>query len=246
MTGDVAALVARLDATGGACCEAEAALTALGAAAVPALTRALPGLTPKAQLHAVDALVAIGDPAAGGALAALLDSPDDRVRTWAANALAELGVTAAVPALERAWAATKAARTPLTFLLPVALRAALTALGARPEVLPPAAAATAVDLPRVGRVWPVRDAPAAVEAFAAAGYAVLDVTPQQVRDGAAYWLRGVEEEPAVDERLPWPDLVAAARDRALRAIAALPRDDPTLHVALLAVAESDRDAGAAP
>lgn len=98
---------------------------------------AAPSLGRFAQLCAIELFQEIGDARAGDVLIPMLDSAEDTVRDWAAQAVGELGVRQAVPAWQRAYAAVKERGPPLDWTEPLSIRMALTELGARNEVVPP-------------------------------------------------------------------------------------------------------------
>jgi len=79
---------------------AEESLKDFGAAAEPVLVAALDRPDGVGVLHALDALGAIGDPGAVARVARCLEDEDWTVRSWAIEALADIGERGAPAALE--------------------------------------------------------------------------------------------------------------------------------------------------
>jgi HEAT repeat protein len=195
--------------------EAQAALGPYGRAVLEPLLDTAPNFGRFGQLCAIELFQEIGDPQAGTVLIPMLDSENGTVRDWAAQALGELGVPQAVPALRRAYAAVKERGTPLDWTEPLAIRTALTELGARREVVPPRVAELERQEGKLDRCWAVRDLPEVITELANARQLVLDFM----------WWEGwrdthtLRETPRydLDWSLPWEHLVESARVAALNA-----------------------------
>jgi hypothetical protein len=217
----ISELVAALDGDDwSAAEEAQYELGAHGRAALEPLLERAPGFGRFGKLCAIELLEAIGDARAGSVLIAMLRDEDDTVREWSARALGELGVRDAVPELRRAY---QAVRVPLDWSEPVAIRVALTALGARKEVLP---ARSAVDEGLLRQAWPVEHLPEVIEQLADARQLVLYFM---------YWKRWRDTHTFVDTpsweldwALPWDALVESARRDALEAARQAGTPDATL------------------
>lgn len=100
LDAEIARLIRLLDDDSSAVAEdARAALFSTGAEVVRPLAAAVPSLERFGQLSAIEAFGHLGDPAAGPALIDLLSSENCTVREWSAQAIEQLGVRDAVPAL---------------------------------------------------------------------------------------------------------------------------------------------------
>jgi HEAT repeat protein len=190
--------------------DAKAELMAIGGEALPALIAAVGSLEPFGQLSTIEIFEEVGDPAAGGALIGLLESPADTVREWSAGALASLGVVEAVPALRDAYRRQRASGDGLDLTEAVALRRALTTLGARRDVRPPLTASLMVrdSCPSARLVDVIND-------LADHDQAVLYFMLWEVRDGGMYWHGHETLDQDLDLSTPWPAVVEAAREAAL-------------------------------
>ncbi len=159
--------------------EAQAALESRGSAVLEPLLQAAPGFRRFGRLCAIELFEKIGDARAGSVLIPMLRDDHDAVRT------------------------------PLDWSEPEALRAALTDLGARREVLPQRVAELAVSEPMFPRAWPVEHLPEVIERLADARQLVLYFMHWS---GSPPWVAG---HPEVG-----PELVAAVgrarRERAAR------------------------------
>jgi HEAT repeat protein len=217
--------------------EAQAALGSYGSAVLEPLMAAAPSFDRFGQLCAIELFQEIGDARAADVLIPMLDSNEDTVREWAAQALGDLGVRQAVPALQRAYAAVKDRGTPLDCTEPLSIRIALTELGARNEVVPIRVAALGRHEGKLTRCWAPRDLPEVITELAAERQLVLSFM---------YWERSRDthnwkETPSwdLDWSLPWDPLVESARVAALDAARTAGAPDDT--VATLAwMDESDR------
>ena len=226
---EIARLVAELDADDSTVAEdARAALEAIGPAVLEQLMAAVPRLSRFGQLTAIEVFEAIGDARAGEALVPMLKSDDETVREWAAQALGELRVEGAVPALRDAYEAAKRRRTPFDRAEPTSIRRALTDLGARDEVVPPRAKAVAVDATSAGRAWRPGDLLVVLDALAAARQLPLYYSTWRPFEDFLAWAGAehawnIEE---VDWEAPWGDLLEAvhADARAFARSTDFPRD----------------------
>jgi hypothetical protein len=211
------ALVALLDGDDhNAAEEARWALEAHGDRPVDLLIERAPAFGRFGKLCAIELFEHIGDPRAATVLIPMLRDADETVRAWAASALADLPVPEAVEPLKAAYEAVKARGTPLDWSEPEAIRHALTALGQRTMVVPPLVAERARHVEPIGRAWSVADLLAVIEALADAQQCITSVTVFTRNAGAYGWHVDTEVEwPALDLSVPWPDLVARAREAAL-------------------------------
>jgi hypothetical protein len=160
MNESVTDLIAALDsADAGEAEEAQALLKAKGQRedVLLALIAAIPGFGASGQLCGIEVFISIGDSRAGGTLVKMFRSEDETVREWAANAVSELQVRGAVPELRHAYEQVKQRGTPLDWTEPEAIRNALTALGARPIVLPSRVATLAREEGQFSRCWDAGD-----------------------------------------------------------------------------------------
>jgi hypothetical protein len=204
--------------------EAEASLRSCGEAILLPLLDAAPGFGRFGQLCAIDLLRELGDPRAGSVLTSMLLSEYDTVREWAADALGEIGVKEAVPELRRAYDEVRRGGTTLDSSEPETLRRALTALGARTEVVPSGIETSSRVEGKLGRCWAVEDLGAVLEALANADQLILSFQ---------FWERWNDTHTCrqtprweFDWSLSWPELVAATRVKALEAahIAGTPKN----------------------
>lgn len=219
MDGTVAQRVGELDAESSEVAEdAQHALIAMGPEAVNELIAAVPGLGPFGQLCAIEVFTALQDPLPGDVLVGLLDSGNSTVRQWAAEALADLGIQRAVPGLRRAYESFRQRGEAPDDSEGVALRSALSELGARDVVVPPRAAALRRSLEYLDPAWPTVHLAEVIEQLAAHGQAVLYFQVWKVKPGGqAFGGHGPGIDWEVDRRLPWARIVADCRDWALPA-----------------------------
>ena len=213
----LAELVARLDGDDhNAAEEARWELCGHGAAPLDLLLERALRFGRFGKLSAIELFEHIGDPRAADVLVLMLRDEDETVRAWAASALGDLGGPDAVEPLRAAYQAVMARGTPLDWSEPDAIRRALTALGVRTDVVPVVVAECAREVEPIGRAWPVADLAAVIEALAGARQWIAGVSVYSRNDGVYGWRvdTGVEW-PALDLGLPWPDLVARAREAAL-------------------------------
>jgi HEAT repeat protein len=222
--------------------EAQAELEEYGPEILPPLLEAAPVFGRFGQLCAIELLERIGDPRAGSVLIPMLRSEHDTVREWSAGALAALGVEEAVPELRRAYEEVKARGTPLDWSEPKRLRDALTQLGARDEVVLPRVAALSCSDLVFDRCWPVEHLATVVAELADAEQLVLyfqlwkrgresksllgQLLPSRPERDSYTWKEAPGWE--LDWSLPWPELIASARDAALAAARQVETADNTV------------------
>jgi len=195
--------------------EAEAALRRYGAAVVPALLEAVPSFGRFGQLCAIELLHDAGDPRAATVLIPMLRSEHDTVREWAASALGDLHIEAAVPELRRAYEEVKVRGTPLDWTEPEALRRALTQLGEREEVVPSRVNALSRSERKLERCWAAEDLVAVIDALADDDQLVLWFQLWERWRDTHTWRETPSWE--LDWSLSWRDLVEGARRDALEA-----------------------------
>ncbi|MFJ3928001.1 HEAT repeat domain-containing protein [Streptomyces sp. NPDC090022] len=208
-------LVQQLDGDDDASYAARVRLIAIGPEAVPAIADALPGLGSYGRLTAIEVFEEVADPRCGPALIALLDDDDPVVRSWAATALAHLGLTDAAEPVRRAYRACLDRRTPPDWHEPVALRQALTDLGARTPVVPPLTAslraAPADDSPG----WPSARFADVINDLADHGQVILCSEFVQWVGGRRYFPSWTRPDWQPDWYAPWADLVEETRTQSL-------------------------------
>lgn len=197
--------------------EAQASLSHLArdVDVVAPLLAALPGLGRYGQLCAIEVLDDLGDTRAVEPLTSLLATEDVTVREWAAGALGGLGQVEAVPALNRAYRASRARQDPPEWTEPVALRRALTELGARHPVVPPLTASLRRPVPPLTWVWPAARLGDVLDELAAHGQAILYFQLGRADDDQWYWIEHRTSETEIDYTQPWPALVEQAHQRAV-------------------------------
>jgi hypothetical protein len=218
MDATLAQLVGELDAASTEVAEeAQHTLIARGPAVLDAVIAAVPRFASFGQLCAIEVFSALGDPRPGDVLIDLLDSESATVRQWAAEALADLGIRRAVPAIRRAYDAFRHGGEAPDASEGVGLRDALTQLGAREVVLPPRAAALHVSVGPLAPAWPTVHLAEVIEDLAAHDQAVLYFQLWQVKHGSAFEGGGPGIDWNVDRRWSWPRIVADCRDWALLA-----------------------------
>ena len=233
MVDSLERLLAQLDsADGGEAEEAQASLIALGPAAGPALVVALPTLSRLGKLCAIEVVQAWGYRAGAPALVPLLRDESDTVRQWAAQALGELGHVAAVPELLALANRLEAEQVSPNWTEPVAVRAALTALGARRPVLP-ALLLDTVERRETGDVWPARHLEDLLLALAQAEQVILgfQVWRRDARWGLL-WQDNVSLGWTVDRRASWSANVVEGLAAARMEADELPREREELVVTL--------------
>ncbi|MER5386411.1 HEAT repeat domain-containing protein [Streptomyces sp. NPDC002688] len=219
MDGTVTQRVSELDADSSEMAEdAQHALIAMGPEVLDELIAAAPHLGAFGQLCAIEVFTALKDPRPGDMLVDLLDSENATVRQWAAEALADLEIQRAVPALQRAYEAFRQRGEAPDDSEGVALRWALADLGAREIVIPPRAAALRASQDNLDPAWPTAHLAEVIEDLAAHDQAVLSFQVWRIRrDIGAFGGHGPGIDWGIDRQLSWGQIVADCRDWALLA-----------------------------
>ncbi|MGW0786067.1 HEAT repeat domain-containing protein [Streptomyces sp. NPDC002913] len=211
MTTRIEKLVQQLDGESGESYDARAELIHIGSVATAAILGALPTLGAFGQLTAIEIFEEVADPCCGPALITMLDSDNPTVRQWAATALASLKIMDAVEPLRRAYRACLERRTPPDESEPVAIRWALTDLGARNPVAPPLTtrlqAGTGPDSPG----WPSAHFAEIIDDLADHSQVVLHSQFWRVDAGHTYGVSGAGLDWQLDWTAPWAHLVEEAR-----------------------------------
>lgn len=213
---------------------AKAELISIGGEVVQPLAAAVGSLGRFGQLSAIEVFEGLGDAAAGPALIDLLGSEYETVREWSAWAIAELGVRRAVPALQAAYRRQRLGGNGPDWAEAVALRHALTVLGARQEVLPPLTASLRTAAGSIQRVWPSARLVDVVNDLADHDQAVLYFQLWVVIDGGTFGNAHERLDEPFDLGRPWQRIVEDARESALIE-AAFVSARPNLFAAVAAV-----------
>ncbi|MFE3825098.1 HEAT repeat domain-containing protein [Streptomyces sp. NPDC059092] len=207
MTTHIERLAQQLDGESGESYDARAELIHIGCVAIPAILDALPSLGGFGQLTAIEVFEEVADPHCGPTLIPLLDDDNPTVRQWAASALAILEIEDAIKPLRRAYRACLERRTPPDESEPVAIRWALTDLGARSPVVPSLTArlqaSTGLDSPG----WPSAHFAEIIGDLASHSQLVLYSQFWRVDAGQTYGVSGT----GLDWTAPWEHLVEGAR-----------------------------------
>ncbi|MFC4065054.1 HEAT repeat domain-containing protein [Actinoplanes subglobosus] len=227
MTEDLGRLIALLDGETTDIAEgAKYDLIDAGSHVIEPLAAAVGSLEPFGQLSAIEIFEHFGDPTAGPALIGLLDSDACTVREWSADALGRLGVREAVPALRDAYRRQRLTGEPPDWSEPVAIRRALTVLGARREVVPPATAALRADDGSHPDSWPSARLADVIDDLADHDQVVLYFQLWRVVPAGTYWERHEVLDSVLDLTRPWRQVVEDARETALiEADAFVPRPE---------------------
>jgi hypothetical protein len=225
MDGAVSQRVGELDAASSEVAEeAQLSLIAMGPEVLDELVEAVPHLGVFGQLCAIEVFTALKDPRPGDVLIDLLDSENATVRQWAAEALADLEIQRAAPALQRAYETFRKRGEAPDDSEGVARRWALADLGAREVVIPPRAAALRISLDVLEPAWPTAHLAEVIEDLAAHDQAVLSIQVWRItQDKGAFVSDGPGIDWAVDRQLPWARIVADCRDWAVLAAEATDR-----------------------
>lgn len=186
------------------------------------LLREAPGFGRFGSLCAIDLFTHLEAREAEPVLIGMLDNEDATVRDWAAGALAELGSDEAIPPLERAYDRWRGSGEPPDWTEPLNMRRALTALGARVEVIPERAAALARSDDSIGHHWRIADVEEVVNALADADQVVTGVSAYEPSEFGQRLVLEASTSYELDYSLPWERLVEWAREEALTA----PRSAP--------------------
>ncbi|MEU4540326.1 HEAT repeat domain-containing protein [Streptosporangium sp. NPDC023825] len=223
MTEDIARLVELLDDDSDDIAEgAMQELMAIGPGVAGPLAAAVPRMRRYGQLCAIEIFEHLGDAGSAPVLIGLLDSEHETVREWSADALARMGIEAAVPALRAAYRRLRATGTPPDFTEPVALRRALTVLGARRQVLPPLTASLQVSTGPWDAMWSAARLDAVINDLAEHNQVVLYFSLWTVTDTGTYGTHHETLSREFDPHTPWPQAVAIAREMALLETAFIP------------------------
>ncbi|TQM79744.1 HEAT repeat protein [Saccharothrix saharensis] len=227
MTSGIDRLIRRLNDDSTEVCEdAKCALMSMGPEVIAPLAAAVGSLDPVAQLCAIEVFDHFDDAAAVPALIGLLGSPDHTVRTWSMESVAALGAHEALPALRAAHRGLRAAGEPPDSGEAVALRLALTKLGARQEVLPPLTASLRTTAGDRGLSWPSERLADVVHDLADHDQAVLGFTLWLVFRGRGTRIQHERHGRPLDVDRPWRQVVEDARATALVEAASVePRPD---------------------
>jgi hypothetical protein len=155
VAGEIARLIGLLDDDSTEIAEdTKAELISIGGEVVQPLVAAIGSLDRYGQLSAIEVFEHFGDAAAGPALIDLLGSEHETVREWSAWAIGELGIREAALMLLAAYRRQRASGDGPDRTEAVAIRHALTVLGARQEVLPPLTASLRTRAGSLKRTWP--------------------------------------------------------------------------------------------
>lgn len=192
---------------------AQRCLASLGSRVLDRVMAAVPGLDYFGRLCAIEIFTELGDPGSAAVLIELLADESAVVRECAAEALAELRIERAVPAIQLAYAAFRRSGEPPDYREGVGLRRALADLGAREPVLPPEVAALRVPAGSFRHVWPVEHLGRVIGILAEHGQAVLYFQLWQVRpEGGVFRAEFCQIDWSVDRTLAWDRIVTHCRD----------------------------------
>lgn len=195
--------------------DAKAELISIGGEAVQPLSAAVASLDRYGQLSAIEVFEHFGDAAVGPALTNLLSSDHETVREWSAWAIAELGLRDAVPALRAAYRRQRLSGNGPDWSEAVAVRHALTVLGARQEVLPPLTASLRTTAGSFQRAWPSTRLVDVVNDLADHDQAVLYFKLWAVTDDGTFWTGHERLDEPLEFDQPWRQVVEDARESAL-------------------------------
>ncbi|MEV6118925.1 HEAT repeat domain-containing protein [Streptomyces sp. NPDC052077] len=225
MTSRIETLVQQLDGRADESYDARAELIRIGADAIPAVINGLPSLGGFGQLTAIEVFEEVGDPRCGPALIGLLDSDNPTVREWAAMALASLEIDGAIERLLRAYRACLERQTPPDESEPVAIRWALTDLGARSPVVPTLTtrlqAGTGPDCPG----WPSAHFTEIINDLADHAQVILNSQFWRMDAGHTYGVSGTGLDWELDWTAPWEHLVEESRTWSLLEASEAPVSD---------------------
>ncbi len=216
--------------------EAQAELTSLGEVVVDPLIRHLEELSALGQLCAIEIFEAINAREAGPSLRSLLHSENETVREWAAYALGEFGAVDAVPQLEQLLSASRQRGTPPDWTEPVAIRRALTKLGARRKVIPLRLADQVVEVTDLEHAVPGEKLELALAALREADQVVLYFQRWRPWRDTSSWIGGSGWE--LDWTSPWKTLVSDSHREASEAARTQAREEAAI-VTIEWMAESD-------
>jgi HEAT repeat protein len=240
VAGEIARLIGLLDDDSTYVAEdAKAELISMGVEVVEPLVAAVPSLERYGQLSAIEVFEHFSDVRAGPVLIDLLGSEHETVRDWSAWAIAQLGVREAVPALQTAYRRLRVGGGRLDDSEAVAIRHALTVLGARREVVPPLTASLRVPAGSLDHAWPSARLEELINELADYRQAVLYFQLWAVTDRGTSWNGHETLDREFDRDAPWPQMVDAARESALLEVAFIPRRE-NLFATVEWIDESDR------
>ncbi|WP_330440903.1 HEAT repeat domain-containing protein [Micromonospora sp. NBC_00821] len=216
VVGEIGRLIRLLDDDSSEIAEdAKAELISIGGDVVQPLAAAVGTLERFGQLSAIEVFEHLGDAAAGPALIDLLSSEHETVREWSALAIAELGLREAVPKLRDAYRRQRGSGDGPDWTEAVAIRHALTVLGARQEVLPPLTASLPTTAGSIQRAWPSARLVDVINDLADHDQAVLYLQLWAVTDGRTFWNDHERLDKPLDFGKPWQQVVEDARESAL-------------------------------
>jgi hypothetical protein len=175
------------------------------------------------QLCAIEIVEALRATAAIPVLRNLLASEHDTVREWGARTLGGLGAQEAVPQLTTLLTESRGRGTPPDSTEPVAIRHALTELGARNMIIPKGLAASIIKDERLTRPVPDTSLMEALSALRDAEQVVLHY--QRWRPWRDSWTRIDGESWELDWSSPWPTLVMESNQLAIDAARSRASDD---------------------
>jgi hypothetical protein len=155
-------------------------------------------------------------------LIGLLGSEHETVREWSAWAVAQLGVREAVPALRAAYRRQRDSGDGPDCTEAVAIRHALTVLGARHEVLPPLTASLRAPAGSVDRAWPSARLEEIINDLADHRQVMLYFQLWEVTERGTFWNGHETLDQQFNFNKPWSEIVETARGRALIEAAFIP------------------------
>jgi hypothetical protein len=221
--------------------EAHEELSEHASVAVPILRKKLASMTPAGQREAIELIEEAGDHDSCDELVVLLGSDDDMVVYASAQALGTLGCKGAVTALRDAYAHALGKGTPPGWAAPVAIRGALTQLGARTPVVPSRTAELRTSIePFVAwpepfvDAWPSEQLVDVIRDLAAHGQVLLYFQVWKSHAGKLYLEESGDWE--VDHSQAWMEVVRAAEAGALAAAGPVP---PGRYVTIEWISEDD-------
>jgi hypothetical protein len=192
--------------------EAKFELISRGVEVVPELAARVVDLERLGKLLAIEVFETLGDGRACSSLIALLRDDDTTVVEWSARALGSLGCLEAVGPLLELRSRLVAARVPPDWTGPVALRRALSDLGARQPIVPEVTASLKVQRADTDmQLFRSADLTTVIEDLAGLCLVILYFQVWRIGDdGHLYWVQSDGEEWTFDWSAPWSDIVAAA------------------------------------
>jgi hypothetical protein len=197
--------------------EAKLELIARGVEVVPALAARVTDLGRLGKLLTIDVFQTLGDARACSSLISLLQDDDTTVVEWSAQALGSLGCREAVGPLLELRSRMVAARVPPEWTGPVAVRWALSDLGARRAVVPEVTARLKVQRAGTGmHLFRSADLATVIDDLAGHSQVVLYFQVWRIgNEDHLYWVQSDQEQWTFDWSAPWSNNVAAAHAVAL-------------------------------